>query len=122
MPQPSIFRLFNILYLEKQTGISEGGHDDAYRESTDFYSVSDHRQTEHTSAPTNSYLQPVSLSLLIVLDRRRTQPKKPAPCFLWIFLWFQTLIVMESAFPMYLKERYQKKTFIRRRKGIDIVW
>lgn len=49
------------------------------------------------------YSQPVSLRRLIALERSLTQPRKPAPCFLWIFLWFHTLIVIESDFPMYLK-------------------
>lgn len=81
------------------------------------------RSRDHTSAHTHThkkrYLQPVSLSLLMALDRRRTQPRKPAPCFLWIFLWFQTLMVMESAFPMYLtwEETEWKKTDPWDRKG-----
>lgn len=49
------------------------------------------------------YLQPVSLRRLMALDRRRTQPRNPAPCFLCIFLWFHTLMVIESDFPMYLR-------------------
>lgn len=46
---------------------------------------------------------PVSFSLLMALERSLTHPRKPAPCFLWIFLWFQTLMVIESDFPMYLE-------------------
>lgn len=61
-----------------------------------------HNHTMHTHAHTCTYLQPVSLRRLMELERSRTQPRKPAPCFLWIFLWFHTLIVMESNFPMYL--------------------
>lgn len=61
----------------------------------------------------NIYLQPVSLSLLIALDRRRTQPRNPAPCFLWIFLWFHTLMVMESAFPMYLRGGKIRKKYYK---------
>ena len=48
------------------------------------------------------YLQPVSLSCWMALDLIWTHPRKPAPCFLWIFLWFHTLIVMESLGPTYL--------------------
>lgn len=49
-------------------------------------------------------LHPVSFSLLMALERSRTHPRKPAPCFLWIFLWFHTLMVMESVFPTYLQK------------------
>ena len=51
------------------------------------------------------YSQPVSFSLLMALDRSRMQPRNPAPCFLWIFLWFHMLMVMESVFPIYLEHR-----------------
>lgn len=45
-------------------------------------------------------LHPVSFSLLMALESSRMQPRKPAPCRLWIFLWFHILMVMESVFPM----------------------
>lgn len=45
-------------------------------------------------------LHPVSFSLLMALERSRMQPRKPAPCRLWIFLWFHILMVIESVFPM----------------------
>lgn len=44
----------------------------------------------------------MSLSLWMALDIILTHPRKPPPSFLWIFLWFHTLIVMASIFPMYL--------------------
>lgn len=53
-----------------------------------------------SEADTKSDLHPVSFSRLMALERRRMQPRKPAPCRLWIFLWFHILMVMESVFPM----------------------
>lgn len=44
----------------------------------------------------------MSLSLWMALDIILTHPRKPPPSFLWIFLWFHTLIVMASIFPTYL--------------------
>ena len=50
----------------------------------------------------NFYSHPVSFKRWMALDMIRTHPRKPPPSFLWIFLWFHTLIVMASSFPMYL--------------------
>ena len=35
-------------------------------------------------------------------DKILIQPRKPAPCFLWIFRWFHTLIVILSFLPINL--------------------
>lgn len=69
-----------------------------------------------------AHSQPVSLSLLMALDRSLTQPRKPAPCFLWIFLWFQTLMVIESVFPMYLKAHGRKKISYRSQSTVSCFW
>lgn len=53
-------------------------------------------------------LQLVSFRLWIKLGSILTQPRKPAPCFLWTFFWFHTLIVRQSFLPRYLVN--QKKT------------
>lgn len=84
------------------------------RQNNTGLSVNALRQTN-----TNSYVQPVSLSLLMALDRRRTQPRKPAPCFLWIFLWFHTLMVIESAFPMYLTREQRNRTGQKKERWRD---
>lgn len=46
---------------------------------------------------------PVSFSCWMTLAMMRTQPRKPAPCFFCTFLWFQTLRVIESERPRYLR-------------------
>lgn len=40
----------------------------------------------------------------MLFDIILTHPKNPAPCFLCTFLWFQTLIVTESDFPIKLNQ------------------
>lgn len=56
------------------------------------------------------YLQLVSLRLCIKLGSILTQPRKPAPCFLCTFFWFQTEIVRQSFLPRYLEFDEKKNT------------
>ena len=52
------------------------------------------------------HLHPWSFSLSIACEVTRTHPKNPAPSLLWTFLWFHTLIVMESVLPTKLKNKW----------------
>lgn len=56
-----------------------------------------------------SILHPVSFKRWMALDMIRTHPRKPPPSFLWIFLWFQTLMVMASDLPIYLQDSKHKQ-------------
>ena len=66
-------------------------------------------EKSHTKNDNFKYSHPVSLSLWIADDIIRTQPRKPAPCFLCIFLWFHILMVIESFCPIYLQGKVYLK-------------